>query len=207
MSFPSIDHHSEEQKLQPSRIQLRDDPKFAAGKMAIFQYSAVAVFLFLVTGFWELQIQNPEFYSERAERNRIRELPIVAPRGKILDRDGRVIVDNHSTWSLLLSRESLKTEHLHQIAEGLHLDYNDLYKKLQRYRNRPKYEPIIIKEELTPADMAFVESHRDPDTFPEMETIESQRRLYPENGILAHVIGYTGRNQRIRTRLAAIREI
>ncbi len=192
MSFPSLEHHSDQQPLLPGKIQLRDDPKFAATKMAVFQYSAVVVFLFLVTGFWDLQIRNPEFYNERAERNRIKELPIVAPRGKILDRDGRVIVDNHSTWSLILSRENLKTEHLRQIADGLHLDYTDLYKKLQRYKNRPKYEPIIIKEELTPADMAFVEAHRDPDTFPEMETIESQRRLYPENGILAHVIGYTG---------------
>lgn len=160
--------------------------------MAGFQYVAVAIFLFLVAGFWELQIKSPEIYNERAEKNRIKALPIVAPRGKILDRDGRVIVDNHSTWSLLLSRENLKPEHLHEIAEGLHLDYDDLAKKVDRYRRRPKYEPIIIKEELTPADLAFVDSHRDPETFPEMELIESQRRLYPENGILAHVIGYTG---------------
>ncbi len=160
--------------------------------MAAFQYIAVAIFLFLVTGFWELQIQSPEIYNERAERNRIKSLPIVAPRGKILDRDGRVIVDNHSTWSLILSRENLKPEHLHEIADGLHLDYDDLTRKVARYRKRPKYEPIIIKEELTPSDLAFVEAHRDADTFPEMELIESQRRLYPENGILAHVIGYTG---------------
>ncbi len=160
--------------------------------MAAFQYIAVAVFLFLVTGFWELQIKSPEIYNERAERNRIKALPIVAPRGKILDRDGRVIVGNHSTWSLILSRENLKQEHLHEIADGLHLDYDDLIRKVARYKNRPKYEPIIIKEELTPSDLAFVESHRDPETFPEMELIESQRRLYPDNGILAHVIGYTG---------------
>jgi len=160
--------------------------------MAAFQYIAVAVFLFLVTGFWELQIKSPEIYNERAERNRIKALPIVAPRGKILDRDGRVIVGNHSTWSLILSRENLKQDHLHEIADGLHLDYDDLIRKVARYRNRPKYEPIIIKEELTPSDLAFVEAHRDPETFPEMELIESQRRLYPDNGILANVIGYTG---------------
>ena len=160
--------------------------------MAAFQYLAVAIFLFLVSGFWELQIKSPEIYNERAERNRIKALPIVAPRGKILDRDGRVIVDNHSSWSLILSRENLRDDHLHEIADGLHLDYDDLVKKVQRYRNRPKYEPIIIKEDLSPADLAFVDSHRDPETFPEMELIESQRRLYPESGILAHVIGYTG---------------
>lgn len=160
--------------------------------MAAFQYAAVIVFLFLVTGFWELQIKSPEIYNERAERNRIKALPIVAPRGRILDRDGRVIVDNHSSWKLLLSRENLREEHLHEIADGLHLDYDDLARKVARYRRRPKYEPIIIKEQLSPADLAFVDSHRDPDTFPEMELIQSQSRLYPENGLLAHMIGYTG---------------
>ena len=191
MRFPSVEHHLES-SADPGKIQLRDDPSFASAKMALFQYLAVAIFLFLVTGFWELQIKSPEIYNERAERNRIKSLPIVAPRGKILDRDGRVIVDNHSTWSLILSRENLKQDHLHEIADGLHLDYDDLSRKVRRYRNRPKYEPIIIKEELTPSDLAFVEAHRDPETFPEMELIESQRRLYPENGILANVIGYTG---------------
>src|SRR5580658_10530301 len=189
--FPSLEQHLEQQP-QPGKIQLRDDPSFAATKMAGFQYIAVGVFLFLVTGFWELQIKNPEIYNERAERNRIKSLPIVAPRGKILDRDGRVIVDNHSTWSLILSRENLKQEHLHDIADGLHLDYDDLIRKVGKYKNRPKYEPITIKDDLTPAELAFVEAHRDPDTFPEMELIVSQRRLYPENGFLANVIGYTG---------------
>jgi penicillin-binding protein 2 len=189
--FPSAEQQLD-QPTDPGKIQLRDDPSFASAKMAAFQYIAVAIFLFLVTGFWELQIKSPEIYNERAERNRIKALPIVAPRGKILDRDGRVIVDNHSTWSLILSRENLKQEHLHEIADGLHLDFDDLVKKVNRFRNRPKYEPIIIKEELTPSDLAFVEAHRDPETFPEMELIESQRRLYPQNGVLAHVIGYTG---------------
>ena len=82
--------------------------------------------------------QEPEIYNEQAERNRIKSLPIVAPRGKILDRDGRVIVDNHSTWSLILSRENLKTEHLHEIADGLHLDYDDLVRKVQRYQQTPQ---------------------------------------------------------------------
>jgi penicillin-binding protein 2 len=188
--FPAIEPHFEPSAEQ--KIPLRDDPSFASTKMAAFQYAAVAIFLFLVTGFWELQIKSPEIYNERAERNRIKALPIVAPRGRILDRDGRVIVDNHSTWSLILSRENLKPEHLREIADGLHLDYDDLTRKLARYRNRPKYEPIIIKEELTPGELAFVEAHRDPETFPEMELIQSQRRLYPQNGVLAHTIGYTG---------------
>jgi penicillin-binding protein 2 len=191
--YPSVEPQSDQRQPQPPRkLRLRDDPSFAMAKLAAFQYVAVGVFLFLIWGFWQLQIKSPEIYNERAERNRIKARPIVAPRGKILDRDGRVIVDNHSTWSLILSRENLKTEHLHEIADGLHLDYDDLLRTVNKYRNRPRYETITIKDELTPADLAFVDSHRDQETYPEMELIESQRRLYPENGILAHTIGYTG---------------
>ena len=177
--------------LEPKAL-LRDDVQRSAAKIAVIQYAAVAVFLFLISGFWRLQIESPDVYSEQASRNSIKSLPILAPRGKILDRDGRVIVDNHSSFSLILSREYLKEEHLKPIAEGLNLDYDDLVERLKRFRKRPTYEPIIIKEELTQAELAFVESHRDPGTFPEMELIHAQRRLYPREGFAAHVIGYVG---------------
>jgi penicillin-binding protein 2 len=171
---------------------LRDDTKFASGRIAVFQYLAVAVFLFLISGFWNLQVRNPEYYTEQAERNRIKSQPLLAARGKILDREGRIIVDNHASFSLILSRESLKDEHLHPIADGLSLDYERLRARLARFRSRPRYEPIIIKDELDPGELAFVEAHRDPETFPEMELIPAQRRLYPQAGLAAHVIGYVG---------------
>ena len=181
-----------EQPPEAEAPLLRDDPKFASAKMAIFQYSSVGIFFILISGFWQLQVLQQEVYSEQAERNSVKSLPILAPRGKILDRDGRVIVDNHSSWTLILSREALKQEHLPEIAEGLHLDLSDLNVKLARYRGRPKFEPLILKEELTPADLAFVEAHRDAAFFPELELIRAQRRLYPQNGMAAHVVGYTG---------------
>jgi penicillin-binding protein 2 len=188
--LPTETEH-EKQELERQRL-LRDDVARVAGKVAFFQYITVGVFLFLISGFWRLQIESPEVYSEQAERNRIKSLPILAPRGKILDRDGRVIVDNHSSFSLILSRDSLKFENLQPIAEGLNLDYNDLLERVRRFRNRPTYEAIVIKEELTPGEIAFVESHRDRDTFPELELIHAQKRLYPRDELAAHVIGYVG---------------
>jgi len=182
---------NQETKLPP-KAPLRDDTKFATGKIAFFQYLGVAVFLFLISGFWDLQVRNPEMYNEQAERNRIKSLPVLAPRGKILDRDGRVIVDNHSSYSLILSRENLRYEHIRPIAAGLGLDYDRLESRISRFRGRPRYEPIIIKNELSPGELAFVEAHRDPETFPEMELIRAQRRLYPRDGLAAHVIGYVG---------------
>ncbi len=170
----------------------RDDVKFAAGRIALFQYLAVAVFLYLLSGFWDLQVRDPEFYTAQAERNRIKALPVPAPRGKILDREGRVIVDNHSSFSLMLLRENLKPEHIRPVAEGLGLVYDEVAAKLRRYRVQPRYRPITVKEELTRGDLAFVEAHQGAAGFPEMELIHAQRRLYPRNGLAAHVIGYVG---------------
>jgi penicillin-binding protein 2 len=184
----------EEQGAQPEapgRL-FKDDTRFALGRIAVFQYLSVAIFLFLISGFWILQIRDHEANSELAERNRIKTVPLLAPRGKVLDRDGRVIVDNHSAFTVMLARETLKPDHIDAIASGLHLDADDIRARLKRFESRPKYVPMMIKQELTPGELAFVESHRDPETFPELELIQNQRRLYPANGLAAHVIGYVG---------------
>jgi penicillin-binding protein 2 len=187
-------HFGREDGQASANQLLRDDAKFAAQKIAFFQYLTVAVFLFLITGFWDLQIRNPEVYQERALENSVKSIPVLAPRGKILDRDGRVIVDNHDSFSLYLSRENLKMEHLRPIAEGLNLDYDSLVARVRRFQSRgaPQYEPIAIKEELTPGELAFVDSHKDANTFPELEVVHVQHRLYPRDGLAAHVIGYVG---------------
>ena len=188
MILPPVDPQTE--TILSDKPPLRDDVGRVAGKIAFFQYAAVVIFLFLISGFWRLQVQNPQFYDERAQANSIKSVPILAPRGRILDRDGRVMMDNHSTFTLILAREFLKEEHLRPIAQGLDLDYNDLLAEVTRFRRRPKYEPIVLKEELSPSELAFVDSHRD--FFPELVLIRGQRRLYPQNGMMAHVIGYTG---------------
>ncbi|HKE21685.1 MAG TPA: penicillin-binding protein 2 [Bryobacteraceae bacterium] len=188
MILPPVDPNLEHQISD--KPPLRDDVRLAQGKIAIFQYSAAVIFLFLISGFWRLQVQNPQFYDEKAQANSIKGVIIPAPRGRILDRDGRVIVDNHSSFSLVLAREYLKEDHLRAIAQGLDLDYDDLMNKVRRYRSHPQWDSLPVKEELSPADLAFIDSHHD--FFPELVVIRAQRRLYPQNGMMAHVIGYTG---------------
>jgi penicillin-binding protein 2 len=181
-----------ERENAPGGLLRRDDTKFAAGRVVFFQYFALAVFFYLISGFWDIQVRNPEFYSERAERNRIKAFPISAPRGKILDRDGRVIVDNRSSFSLMLSRETLKSEQVWEVVQGLDVDPNDVSARLRRFASRPRYQPIRIKEELTKAELAFIEAHRGDPNYPEMELIPFERRQYPRSVIAAHLIGYTG---------------
>src|SRR4029079_12726341 len=104
----------------------QDDTHFALGRIAAFQYFIAAIFFFLISGFWVLQVRDGESNSELAERNRVKTVPVLAPRGKLLDRDGRVIVDNQSAFTLLLARENLNPEHIDGIAAGLHLDPAEL---------------------------------------------------------------------------------
>jgi len=168
----------------------RDEAKFAAGKIAAFQYLVVAVFVFLALGYWDLQVLNEEFYSEKAQQNQIKSLPILAPRGKILDRDNRVIVDNHESYRLILSRENLRASHLRPIALGLNLDPAELEAKVRRYSKQPTYFAIPLKEELNADELAFVEAYLGSNGFPELELIKSQYRIYPKGGLAAHLLGY-----------------
>ena len=161
-------------------------------QVAAFQFVAAAICLWLLSGFWQLQVQSPDVYAARAERNRIKSLPLLAPRGKIMDRDGRILVDNSPTFKVLLSRAAMREENLPLIAEGLNIPYEQLRAQLRRLRrsNAPEYQAVILKENLALGDIAFVESHRAE--FPELELIRSQKRLYPKDGLASHVVGYVG---------------
>ena len=168
------------------------DTKFAQYKIAFVQYLTVAIFFVLASGFWRLQISQPDYYRELADQNRIKSLPVLAPRGRITDRDGRTIVEHYPSFTILLLREQFKDleSAIPKIAEGLDLDTNELRNHIHRLRSAPHYEPIRIKEDATLADLAFIESHRDE--LPGLEHVEESRRLYPRDGFMAHVIGYVG---------------
>ena len=76
-----------------------------AFKLTIVQYVIVAILLVLLSGLWRLQVIGAQNYRVLAEQNRIRKVPILAPRGKLFDREGRLIVDNYPSVSCFLIRE------------------------------------------------------------------------------------------------------
>src|SRR5579864_6015880 len=168
------------------------DEKVSAIRLTAAQYIILGIFLVLAYGLWRLQVMQSEFYSLAAERNRIRNVPVLAPRGKILDREGRTIVDNYPSFSALLLRDSTRdlTADADLIAQGLHLDPNEVRARVRRFASMPQYQPIFLKEDITPDELQFIEAHRNE--LPELDTIMSHRRLYPRNGFMAHLIGYVG---------------
>lgn len=168
------------------------DQKLPQGRLILVSYVVVLEVILLLIGFWKLQIIQSGHFADLAEKNRIRTIPIIAPRGKILDRYGRVIVDNYPSFSILLLRDDpaqIKRD-LPQITSGLNITAQDLEQQLTEAREEPKFQPIVVKPEATDADLAFVESHRAD--LPELELMMVQRRKYPPDDFLAHVIGYVG---------------
>jgi penicillin-binding protein 2 len=167
------------------------EEKVAASKLLIVQYAILAIFLVLLFGLWRLQISGSDKYESLAEQNRIRTFPILAPRGKILDREGRIIVDNYPSFSALLIRENATDLDIKipKIASGLNIKEEEIRKALRRYAAR-KNEPLILKADITPDELAFIEANKSD--IPELETLMVHRRLYPKDGFAAHVVGYVG---------------
>jgi penicillin-binding protein 2 len=171
---------------------LGNDNRLPTTRLIVVSYICVAMILLLLVGFWKLQVVDSDHYQELAEKNRIRAIPLIAPRGKMLDREGRVIVDNYPSFSVLLLRDDMAQvqQELPQISDGLNVSIDDLKQQIEAAKWLPKYEPIVIKPEASTADIQFIESHR-PD-LPALEMVMVHRRRYPPNSFLASAIGYVG---------------
>src|ERR1700747_119111 len=168
------------------------DEKVSPVRLTVVQYIILGIFLLLAYGLWRLQVMQSDFYAQLAEKNRIRNVPILAPRGKILDREGRTIVDNYPSFSALLLRDSTRDLNADSdaIAQGLHLDPKEVRERIRNFTSMPQYQPIFLKDDITPDELAFIEAHKNE--LPELDTIMAHRRLYPRNGFIAHLVGYVG---------------
>src|ERR1700679_2243209 len=166
--------------------------KLSSLKLTFVQYGILLLMLGLAAGLWRLQVLNVDNYRVLAEQNRIRKEPILAPRGKIFDREGRLIVDNYPSVTCYLLRDQVKDldSDLPLISRGLDIPIDQIHATLRRYEIAPKYQPIPLKLDIAPDEQAFIAAHRDE--LPELETHDEQRRLYPSDGFAAHLIGYVG---------------
>ncbi len=170
----------------------RNDNRLPQVRLAAASYVIVGMITLLLLGFWKLQVIDADKYVQLAERNRVRSIPIIAPRGRMLDRDGRVLVDNYPSFSVLLLRDddAAVQKNLPAIADGLGLSLDDLKEQLSSTEKLPKFQPIVIKPEATPADVAFIESHRAD--IPLLEMLMVHRRRYLPGGFMSHASGYVG---------------
>jgi penicillin-binding protein 2 len=168
------------------------EEKVSPVRLTAVQYLVLFIFLLLAYRLWRLQVMHSDEYALLAEKNRVRNVPLLAPRGKILDREGRTIVDNYPSFSALLLRDSTRdlNADAETICKGLHLNPDEVRQRIRHFASMPQYQPIFLKEDITPDELSFIEAHKNE--LPELETIMAHRRLYPRNGFMAHLVGYVG---------------
>lgn len=157
----------------------------------------VLAFIFLTilgVRLYYLQVMKGEYYSERAENQRIRLIPIPAPRGAIFDRNGKILVDSRSTYNVTLSNEPIKkinvNDRIEDYARGLNLEPQFVVERLNFIKKQPEFETMVLKENATIQDIAWVESHTLE--YPELRIELQPQRIYPLGTTLAHVLGYVG---------------
>ena len=85
-----------------------NDQRIPQERLALVSYLSVGLVVLLMVGFWKLQVVQSGHFLDLAEKNRVRSIPIIAPRGPMLDREGRVLVDSYPSFSILLLRDDPK---------------------------------------------------------------------------------------------------
>ncbi len=152
----------------------------------------VLVFVCLFAQLWFLTVLEFERYQNLAERNRVRTLPQIAPRGLIHDREGRVLVDNVYGFNLLLFRDELTDLEatLQFLIDGLDITEEVLGERLKAAGGYGIYQPVVLKKNLSMEETAYLLARQSE--HPEIEILKQPRRIYRYGSLAAHLAGYVG---------------
>ena len=142
--------------------------------------------------YWVHQVLRGEDYERQAENNRLRKVPVTAPRGFILDRNGVVLAENEPSFTLLLYRRETKDldASLRFVAELFNRPLDELKRRVERDRSYYDFVPVVLQENLTIAEVGAVQARALE--HPELLVQKTQRRVYTQGSIAAHLLGQLG---------------
>ncbi len=158
----------------------------------------VFCFALLIARLVHLQVISHEELATQAENNRIAVVPIVPNRGLIVDRNGVVLANNYSAYTLEITRSQIQQdleELIDQLATILPVEPRDR-RRFKRLSGESKsFESVPIRTKLTDEEVARFTAQRF--RFPGVEIKARLFRNYPYGDLASHVLGYIGRiNQR-----------
>lgn len=169
-------------EFHPARLQRRADSA---------RWLLVVLFGVLLFAFFRTQIVQHERFQVRAEGNRLRAVPLTAPRGAIVDRNGRVIAENVPGYSVKLfasSADSLQAL-LKVFQQIVPLDSSRTNEVIQRFRASP-FQPALVLGDASFQVVARLEEHRS--ALPGLVIQAEPKRQYPDSQAVAHLVGYVG---------------
>ncbi len=163
-------------------------------RISTLRYVLYVLFAVLAVAFWVLQIAQHATYEEMAENNHQRTLALRAPRGLIFDRDNRVLVENRNSYDISIVREHTRNldRTIHLLSDVLGLNEASVREVVERHRREPTYEPIVIVQDATLAQVAAVMARRLDTELPDVVVEQVPTRRYPAESLAAHLFGYVG---------------
>ena len=161
----------------------------------------------MVMAFFRTQILGHGKYQLQSETNRLRPIPLPAPRGVIYDRNGHVLAENVPgyTVSLLPGLEANLRATLASIASIANIDSVEIERVLQRARRAP-YQPALVLGNAPFSVVSALEERRV--AIPGLLIQAEPKRYYPDTALVAHLVGYIGEVtevERTTRRFAAVR--
>ena len=160
------------------------------------------IFGLLCLNFWSLQVGQYERLVEMAENNHQRTISLQAPRGAIVDRDGRVLVDNRYTFNVSLIREQIADidRSLQLLAQVTGVSAEALRAAVDAQRRVPPFRPIVVVRDASLAQVAAVQARAIE--LPGVIVEHDPARHYPGRETASHLFGYVGEAQEHQIRAA-----
>jgi len=177
-------------------IELRNHPlelyKFRK-RLTISAIFIILLFLILFARFFHLQVTQRDHYHTLAEANRITIMPLVPNRGLILDRNGKILAQNYSTYTLEITPNKVPDleSALQELATIVEITSRDLEQFRKLMRENRRFKSLPIRNRLTDEEVARFAANRY--RFPGIEIQARIMRHYPHGELAAHVVGYISR--------------
>jgi len=171
-------------------------------RLAVLQAVVVVLVVGLAVQFWILQVVRARHFRDLAESNRSRLVRLAAPRGALLDRNGKVLVENRPSFTVLLDAERAEgLDHtIAKLAGTLEMGEAQIRERLAR---RLPYRPVVVKSDASLADVSALETRRLE--LPEVSVEVVPLRSYPLASAAAHALGRVGEITERQLQLADFR--
>ncbi|HEY9383990.1 MAG TPA: penicillin-binding protein 2 [Gemmatimonadales bacterium] len=161
------------------------------GRTAQAQLVLGIVFVLLTGAFFRAQVLEVKDYRLQSEKNRLRQVPLLAPRGAILDRNNAVIAENVPGYTVKLfspSADSIRAV-LGRLATLVPLDTAEARTIVRRFQSAP-YQPTLLFTGARFETVSKLEEHRY--LLPGLVIQTEPRRIYSAGAAVAHLVGYVG---------------
>jgi penicillin-binding protein 2 len=165
-------------------------------RISIITGLAIAIFSVLFLRLWYVQVLSGDKYRNQANDNRIREIRVQAPRGDILDRNGKVLVANRTELAIQVSPEDLpppgrdRSRELHRLATITGMDMKEIRKTLQSGSRAAPGGPVILRKGLGVDKVYYLRENQS--SFPGVSVERVFTREYRQGTLAAHLFGNVG---------------